>query len=449
MTGDPRSESRDSGVPWLGAVPAHWEVRRLKTCANTFTSPVDKVPDEDEEPVRLLNYTDVYYNDRVQPDMDLMETTATPSEIRRFGLRTDDVVITKDSEDPTDIGVPALVTATAPDFVCGYHLAVIRPDPEELDGAFLRWALASPAVNQHFRLAANGITRFGIPNRAVGETPVPLPPPAEQRAITAYLDRETARLDRLAALQGELLDRLAEKRRAAIARAVTRGLDPAAPTKPTAVDWLGDVPAHWKVNRLKWSATGCINGVWGDEPDGVDDLLCVRVADFDRVNFRVISAPETYRSIPLKQRATRQLEQGDLLLEKSGGGEHQPVGCVVEYAGEEPAVSSNFVARLRPAQGCVGRFWVYAHAVIYDAGLNVTCIKQSTGIQNLDADAYLSLPAPFPPEQEQRAIADHLDDMMERFDQTAAAVRRTQARLAEHRTALLTAAVTGRLDVPA
>jgi type I restriction enzyme, S subunit len=109
----PYDRYKSSGLEWLGDVPEHWEVKRLKTSATYKVSNVDKVAAEEEMPVRLCNYTDVYYHDHITPDLELMETTATSEEIRRFGLKVGDVVITKDSEEWTDIAVPALVVATA------------------------------------------------------------------------------------------------------------------------------------------------------------------------------------------------------------------------------------------------------------------------------------------------------------------------------------------------
>ena len=133
--------TKPSGVEWLGDVPEHWEVKRLKTSATCWVSNVDKVPAEDELPVRLCNYTDVYYHDHITPDMELMETTATADEIRRFGLRVGDVVITKDSEEWSDIAVPALVKKTTPDLVCGYHLHHSLP-PESSS-----WRLLAPSFS--------------------------------------------------------------------------------------------------------------------------------------------------------------------------------------------------------------------------------------------------------------------------------------------------------------
>ncbi|PYY20482.1 MAG: restriction endonuclease subunit S, partial [Acidobacteria bacterium] len=102
----------------------------------------------------------MYYNESIRPDIELMQTTATPEEIQRFGLKINDILITKDSEEWNDIAVPALVVETAPDLVCGYHLAIIRPEKKQLLARFLLRALQSCAVNQQFQIAATGVTRY-------------------------------------------------------------------------------------------------------------------------------------------------------------------------------------------------------------------------------------------------------------------------------------------------
>ena len=121
---------KPSGLDWLGDIPAHWEVLRLKYRASYRTSNVDKKTKKGELPVKLCNYTDVYYTDRIRAgDGSFMEATASPQEFARFKLSEGDVVITKDSEDWQDIAVPALIEETADDFVCGYHLGIVRPTP--------------------------------------------------------------------------------------------------------------------------------------------------------------------------------------------------------------------------------------------------------------------------------------------------------------------------------
>ena len=118
---------KPSGVPWLGDVPGHWEVRRLRTIADMRVSNVDKHTNDDELPVRLCNYVDVYYNDRITQAIPFMAATASPDEVERFRLQRGDVLITKDSETWDDIAVPALVVDAADDLLCGYHLAILRP----------------------------------------------------------------------------------------------------------------------------------------------------------------------------------------------------------------------------------------------------------------------------------------------------------------------------------
>lgn len=216
--------------------------------------------------------------------------------------------------------------------------------------------------------------------------------------------------------------------------------------KASGVEWLGDVPAGWAVQRLRASVSSCQNGVWGDEPDGVNDVPCVRVADFDRVAFRVNLAEPTLRSIEKDVVSARGLRSGDLLLEKSGGGENQPVGAVVEYDHDTVAVCSNFIARMTIAAGFDARFLTYLHAAIYALRLNRRSIKQSTGIQNLDSASYLWECAAFPAVGEQRAIAAFLDRETAEIDALVAKEERLIELLQEKHTALITRAVTQGLD---
>jgi type I restriction enzyme S subunit len=215
---------RDSGVPWLGAIPAGWSVERLKHLADVHLSSVDKKSSEDEVPVRLCNYTDVYYGSQIDDASGFMEATATPAEIAVHRLRAGDVLITKDSESADDIAVPAVAARDFEDVVCGYHLAQIRPS-DRLDGRYLYYAFLDPATGSQFEVAATGITRYGIGAGDIKNALFPAPPLAEQQAIAAYLDRETARLDALEAAVREGMARLREYRTALVAAAVTGQID--------------------------------------------------------------------------------------------------------------------------------------------------------------------------------------------------------------------------------
>ena len=186
---------KSSGVPWLGDVPTHWEIRRLRTVADMRVSNVDKHTREGESPVRLCNYVDVYKNDRINPAMPFMTAPASRDEIERFRLERDDVLITKDSEAWDDIGVPSLVVQSPDDLVSGYHLALLRPFKEIL-GTYLARTLQSKGVAYQFHVRANGVTRYGLTHTGVHSVQIPLPPLPEQSAIVRYLDYMDRRIRR-------------------------------------------------------------------------------------------------------------------------------------------------------------------------------------------------------------------------------------------------------------
>ena len=213
-------------------LPPDWKLEKLKFFADIQNSNVDKTIAEDEEPVRLCNYTDVYYNERITPDLHFMQGSATKAEIERFQLKRGQVIITKDSEGWDDIGIPALITEDMPEVLCGYHLSVFEPT-QELDGGFLAWLCRAEPLNDQFKLAANGVTRFGLGQYPMKNALIVLPPLDTQRRIARFLDEKTAQIDGLIAKKRELLHRLAEKRQALITRSVTKGLNPDAPTKPS------------------------------------------------------------------------------------------------------------------------------------------------------------------------------------------------------------------------
>jgi len=216
--------------------------------------------------------------------------------------------------------------------------------------------------------------------------------------------------------------------------------------KDSGVPWLGDIPEQWKVRRLRDSVEGCFTGIWGNEPDGINDLLCIRVADFDRHLLRVKLSKPTYRSIPPSDNNQRMLKKGDLLLEKSGGGELHPVGAIILYDHDAPAVCSNFVARMPVAVGFDPNYLCYLHAHLYNIRLNVRSIKQTTGIQNLDISSYLCETAAFPSYDEQKVIVrflNHADWLIRRY---ISAKQKLIKLLNEQKKAIIQQAVTRGLD---
>ncbi len=152
---------KDSGVEWLGEVPEHWKVKKLKFLATTRPSNVDKKSTPSQIPVSLCNYTDVYYNEEITPRISFMKATATADQINKFSLRQGDIIVTKDSEDPNDIAIPAFVPKDLDGVVCGYHLTMIRSFSEN-SGAYIKRIFDSAYARSLFATRANGLTRYGL-----------------------------------------------------------------------------------------------------------------------------------------------------------------------------------------------------------------------------------------------------------------------------------------------
>ena len=326
---------------------------------------------------------------------------------------------------------------------------VYEPLSSEHD-QYLHYLLRSAPFVALYQRISKGIrnNQWDLEHEALRTIPVLLPDLDTQREIADFLDRETARIDLLIEKKRDFVNLLKEKRQTIISHAVTKGLNPSTLMKPSGIEWLGEVPEHWDINRLKWSMTCCRNGIWGGEAQQDDgDIACVRVADFDRENLRVELDEPTIRNVPKKNRDGRLLHQGNLLLEKSGGGETQPVGCVVLFDDPTPAVCSNFVARIAIADEMDSSFWRYVHAAAYAVRLNTRSIKQVTGIQNLDSSKYFDERVACPSPTEQTAIADFLDRETAKIDDLATKTQHTINLLQERRAALITTAVTGQIDV--
>lgn len=244
---------RHSGFGWLGKIPSHWKIGRLKFSANARTSNVDKHIKDDETPVQLCNYVDVYKNESITSELKFMQASATPAEVERFKIKKGDVLITKDSESWDDIAVPAMVSENLDDVLCGYHLAIIRSLPGEFHTGYLFRLLSSDLLNYQFKIEANGVTRFGLPTSAIDNALLLRPPLEEQEIISDYVDRATTQIDALIDKKRCLLELLVEKRLAVITNAITKGLDPDVPVKDSGVEWLGQIPAHWEVKAMRFA----------------------------------------------------------------------------------------------------------------------------------------------------------------------------------------------------
>jgi type I restriction enzyme, S subunit len=219
------SHYKESGNKWLGEIPQTWDCRRLKNIAELRVSNVDKHTKAGELPVRLCNYTDVYKHSVITGDMPFMPATATPDEVTSFHIEVGDVIITKDSEDWQDIGVPALVAETADDLVCGYHLAILRPRSKVMSGRFLAYLMQCKGVSTQLSLAANGVTRYGLSHGAIRAISLPVAPFEEQEPLADRIDEATATVSRAIGRVNREIDLIHEFRTRLISDVVTGKID--------------------------------------------------------------------------------------------------------------------------------------------------------------------------------------------------------------------------------
>jgi len=214
----------------------------------------------------------------------------------------------------------------------------------------------------------------------------------------------------------------------------------------TGIPWFGRIPAHWKLQRLRSAFDAYKNGIWGNDPgEDETDVVCVRVADFDRERLEVEFA-ETKRSIAFSQYNDYVIAKDSLLIEKSGGGDKQPVGVMVSFKLAEPAICSNFIAKLDVNDLFSSRFIVYVCSLLYRSQIVTRSIKQTTGIQNLDLNQYLDEVICVPPLNEQQAIADYLDSETTKIDKLIAEYTTLLAQLNRKRSATISHGVTGGLS---
>ena len=205
----------------ISALPDGWRELPLKSVAEARFSNVDKLSTPGEEPVRLCNYTDVYKNDYITDELSFMRATATHQEIKRFGLQVGDVIITKDSETPDDIGIPSVVDYAAPDMVCGYHLALIRPNIDALDPTFLAKQLSHERLARYFCKQASGLTRYALSTKITDQVPLWLPDLEEQQAVASI----SRLIDEAIAKTEAVIGKLRQVRTGLIHDLLTCGLD--------------------------------------------------------------------------------------------------------------------------------------------------------------------------------------------------------------------------------
>jgi type I restriction enzyme S subunit len=241
-----------SGVEWLGEVPEHWEVRRLKNVLHQpITDGPHLTPEFIADGVPFLSVDAIQDGELNFAACRFISAVDHAEFKRKAAPRRDDILMGK----AASTGKIARVKVDT-EFSIWSPLALIRVK-SDVSANYCEFVLKSRQCQSQIDVLCTSNTQKNI---SMGDIPLlalALPPLAEQRAIAAFLDRETKKIDELVAAQERLIELLKEKRQAVISHAVTKGLDPAAPMKPSGVEWLGDVPAHWRVLPLRWASRCC------------------------------------------------------------------------------------------------------------------------------------------------------------------------------------------------
>lgn len=431
----PYPHLKDSKTRWLDAIPDHWEVKRLKHIAYAFPSNVDKKSVEGEESVRLCNYTDVYYNDQITSDLDFMRATATKAQIAKYSLKSGDVIITKDSETADDIGIATYVPADLPDVVCGYHLSMIRAK-DSANGRYIKRLFDSNYVRANLEVSAQGLTRVGLGQYEVDNLTIPVPPVSEQQMIAAFLDCETKKIDTLIAKQEHLIELAQEKRQAIISHAVTKGLNPDVPMKDSGVEWLGMVPKHWEI----WQSRRLFTQRKQKAEHGDQQLTASQ-------KYGVIPQAEF---MELENQRVMQVFTGSDILKHA-----EPNDFVIsmrsfqggiEWCGHRGCVSSAYVP-LIPSSNVEPRYFRF----LFKSSTYIQALQSTSNLvrdgQALRFDNFAMVPLPKFSISEQKEIADFLDHEISKLDVLTEKSLRNIELMREHRTALISAAVTGKIDV--
>lgn len=441
---------KPSGVEWLGEVPEQWAVKRGRFCmdVNPRSNRLRTLRTEDEVSFVPMEAVGEYGGLR-------LEQTRTVDEVGSGYTEFDDgdVVVAKITP-CFENGKGALASGLVNGAAFGTtELHVLRA-ASTLDHRFLFYV----SISRWFRSTGEG-EMYGaggqkrVPPEFCENARMPLPPMGDQRAIAEFLDCETAKLDTLVVKKRTLIERLKERRTALISRAVTRGLPPGAARaagldphlklKPSGINWLGDVPEHWDTRRLRHISNTITVGVVVNpssyvSDEGVPFLLGGDVREFSIDTSQSNRCSPESSEGPLRK---SRLSSGDLVVVRVG---YPGVAAVVQPALDGANCASMMIVRGHP------RFCSQWLAYLFNsqAGRDqIEIVQYGAAQKQFNISHAVDFAFPFPPVEEQSAIAAFLDRETARIGSMVAKVETAIARLQEYRTALITAAVTGKVDV--
>lgn len=411
---------------WVSKVPANWPKDWLKWAVSLST---DRPTEQDVERLPYISNEDIesWTGNLLNPDPKPADADS------RLFLR-DDILFNKLRP------YLAKVYHAKFDGLSSGELLCLRPSAKVFP-RYLFYLVSSKgfvdAVNAETFGTKMPRADWGI----IGHAPLPLPAKEIQMRIAGFLDEKTAQIDALIAKKRTLLERLAEKRQAIITQAVTKGLDPSVPMKDSGIEWLGQIPAHWEVKRLKFFTDGLLK-YGANAPADWDNPSWPRFIRITDVGVSGKLNDETFRSLPPDIADPYLLTEGDILLARSGA----TVGKSFIYQPEWGAACyAGYLIRARISRLHDAHFiYLFLNSLSFWSWVSANFI-QST-IQNINADKYANIWIPCPPKEEQRAIALYAVQAISTLEEHEKAVTQSVAVLQEYRSTLITAAVTGQIE---
>ena len=434
----PYPKYKPSGVEWLGDVPDKWEVKRLKYSASIN----DETLPETTEPDFEFRYVDIGGVDAVNGIVaqEEMIFENAPSRARRI-VRDGDTIV---STVRTYLRAIAPIKNPPPNLIVSTGFAVVRPRKVQQD--YLSYAVRESSFVESVVARSTGVSYPAVNASEVGTIPITLPPPDEQRAIADFLEERTAKIDALLTKRRVLIEKLKEKRTALISRTITRGLNPNAKLKPSGIEWLGDIPKHWEACRLGFlvnkigSGKTPSGGAQNYQSEGVMLIRSQNVYDdglrLDDVAFIDEETDE--------QMAGSRVQPNDVLLNITGASLGR---CSVVPLDFQKANVNQHVCIIRPNPVRVDATFVQLAVTTQFVKAQIFADEVGSSREGLNFPQVRDLKIPAPPLPEQIAIAAYLDHETAKIDRMVEKVELAIARLQEYRTALITAAVTGKIDV--
>ena len=428
---------RPSGVEWLGDVPGHWRAIRFRYSCSVVEGQVDPRLDEFGSLVLIAP-------NHVESATGRILYTETASEQAaisgKYLVRPGDVIYSKIR--------PALnkVCPSPGRCLCSADMYPVRPRGS-LTGRYLLYYMLSRPFVQRMTDESMRVAMPKVNREKLGDCEVLHPSLPEQRAIADFLDRETGRIDALIAKKRRLIELLEEKRSALISHAVTKGLDPNVPMKDSGIEWLGEIPEHWEAGQLGHYTQVQSGLTLGKRYEG-DDLVSrpyLRVANVQDGFLDLAEITEI--QLPSSETARYQLLAGDVLMTEGGDFDKLGRGCV--WAGElSGCLHQNHVFAVRPnPKRLLPAFLAALTASAAGKFYFTSTSQQSTNLATTNRTKIKAFAIPLPSLGEQHAIVASIERESARIDMLIWKNREVIDKLQEYRTALISAAVTGKIDV--